>query len=110
MIYELIAGLLFGSGVGGHALRLVTLEPVDTKSTRARAFIAGAAMVIYAIGGALCLAHDPAGLLIAILFPVVGVTAVVATGHKVDAFQVVLGVPQVVAAVLSVAVLLGGPS
>jgi hypothetical protein len=102
MIYGLIAGLLFGSGVGGHALRILT----TTDPTRL--FIAYAAMVIYFGGGVFCLMPNPiAGLVIAVLFPIVGVTAVIVTGHKVDKFQIVLGIPQVVAAVLSVVALLG---
>lgn len=100
MTYGFIGGLLFGAGVGGHALRF-TMKP-----DRARAFIAGSAMLIYGIGAALCLFSSPIGLWIAILFPIVGVTAVLVTGHKLDAFQIVLGIFQAVAAVLSILTLL----
>jgi hypothetical protein len=102
--YEFIAGLLFGAGVGGHALRLVTLDSLKGP----RAFIAWSAMVIYGLGVALCLFEQAAGLYIAIVFPVVGVSAVLLTKNKVDAFQRVLGVFQLVALFASALRLLSG--
>ena len=120
MTYGIIAGLLWGAGVGGHALRLVTLNPEEyvvldghlpytdaLKAERARRFIAWSAIVVYGLGGLLCACQSPIGPAIAILFPLVGVTAVLVTGHKIDLFQVVLGIPQVVAALLSIGVFLG---
>jgi hypothetical protein len=120
VIYGLIAGLLLGAGVDGHALRLVTLNPEEyvvldghlsdadaRKAERTRRFIAWSAIVIYGLGAALCLQQSVWGLIIAIVFPAVGVAAVLVTGHKIDLFQAVLGVPQLLAAALSIAVVLG---
>jgi hypothetical protein len=102
--YGFIAGLLFGAGVGGHALRLVTLDSMKGP----RAFIAWSAMAIYGLGALLCLLEQVVGLYIAIVFPVVGISAVLLTKNKVDAFQLVLGVFQLVALVASVLRLLSG--
>jgi hypothetical protein len=120
MIYGFISGLLVGAGVGGHALRLVTLNPEEyvvldghlsnadaRKAERTRRFIAWSAIVIYGVGSVLCAFQNVGGPIIAIVFPFVGVTAVLVTGHKLDMFQIVLGVFQALAAVLSVAVLTG---
>jgi hypothetical protein len=115
MTYGFIGGLLFGAGVGGHALRFTMqpdpavrsgAAPIAVPLDRTRAFIAGSAMLIYGLGAALCLFSSAVGLWIAILFPIVGVTAVLVTGHKLDAFQIVLGIFQAVAAVLSILTLL----
>ncbi len=118
-MYGFIGGLLLGAGVGGHALRLVTLNPEEyvsldgpfgddgRRTERARRFIAWSAIVVYGLGSVLCALHNVGGPIIAIVFPVVGVTAVLTVAKtKLDTFQIVLGVFQSLAAALSVAALL----
>lgn len=98
--WGLTAGLLLGAGVGGHALRLATL---DWDALGARHAVAGFACLLYAVAGGLSWAQKRTGLWISILGPVGGVTAVLlAPGASIDTFQVVLGVPQAVAAALAV--------
>lgn len=96
-------GLLLGAGVGGHALRLVTLEG----DIGARHLVAGFACLLYGTAAALTWAEKRSGLWISILGPVGGVTAVLlAPGANIDTFQIVLGVPQALATLLAVWVLL----
>jgi hypothetical protein len=101
-LWGLVSGLLFGAGVAGHALRLVVLgafgdpgaPPADGRHA-----VAAVAIALYGLALALTLARRRAGLWIAVLGPFVGATAVlVLPSASIDAFQVVLGVPQFVAA------------
>jgi len=98
--WGLTSGLLLGAGVGGHALRLVTLEFTDIGPRHA---VAGLACLLYAVAGGLTWAEKKAGLWISILGPLGGVTAVLlAPNSSIDTFQIVLGVPQAVAAALAI--------
>jgi hypothetical protein len=102
----LVVGLLLGAGVAGHVLRLVTLEPLSSGAT-GRHGVALVAIAIYSVAALLVGCDVSAGYWIAILGPVGGVTAVLATGNTIDRFQVVLGVPQAIAGALSIVALLG---
>ena len=98
--WGLVSGLLIGAGVCGHALRLVTLGFAD--GFTARHAVAGFAVLLYAVAGALAGGRHRAGLWIAILGPVCGLTAVTLSPNaQVDAFQLTLGVPQMLALVLA---------
>lgn len=99
MIPGIIAGLLLGSGVNGHALRLVTLA--GDPDAKGRRFVATAACLIYGGAAISVIAGSPVGYVVAIVGPVVGVTSVLALRAKVDRFQVVLGFGQVAAGLLS---------
>ncbi|TAL41404.1 MAG: hypothetical protein EPN91_10845 [Salinibacterium sp.] len=122
----LVAGLLIGAGVGGHALRLVTPGPVaatceglgcalgtrsirgSSKAADARRFIATSAMVLYSIAAVLVLRGYASGYMVAVLGPLVGLSAVLIARRtdkdvQVDRFQVVLGLFQGIAAVASIA-------
>lgn len=102
-LWGLIAGLLLGAGVGGHALRLVTLAGTPLG---ARHGVAAFAVLLYGVAGVLALFRRREGLWIAILGPIGGVTAVtLAPAAHIDTFQLVLGVPQMLALALSVHVL-----
>jgi len=101
-LWGVTCGLLFGAGVGGHALRLVTLDG----DFGPRFLVAGFACLLYAVAGSLAWAEKKSGLWISILGPVGGVTAVLlAPGASIDTFQIVLGVPQAVATVLAIWIL-----
>jgi hypothetical protein len=102
-----ILGLLLGAGVGGHALRIVTLDLTDPRS-KSRKYIAVGAMVLYAIAAVQVFFHYTSGSFLTIFGPVVGVTAVIGSGTKVDLFQLVLGVFQILAAVAAIALLVNG--
>ena len=102
-LWGFVAGLLAGAGVFGHALRLVIL---GTGEIGARHFVAGFAVLLYAVAAALAFTRHKAGLWVAILGPLGGITAVtLAPSAHVDTFQVVLGIPQFVALGLSVYIL-----
>lgn len=92
-----LIGNLVGSGIGGHALRLVTLGPGLTT----RHYIAWAGVALYAICTTLCVLQLSAGFVLTILGPVVGISATLITKNKVDAFQVFLGLFQVVSMVFA---------
>jgi hypothetical protein len=98
-----VSGLLFGAGVGGHVLRLVELsqDPAPFHEKRGRYFVAISAIVLYSIASILTGLGYSAGLWIAIIGPLVGVSAVLILGGKVDRFQIALGVFQAVGAVVS---------
>lgn len=99
----LLVGLLLGAGVFGHALRLVTIWPIGAR--KGRAVVAVSACVVYALAALLCACESPVGYAIAVIGPVVGLSAVTLLPEAdVDAFQVVLGVAQFVA--LGIALLL----
>lgn len=100
--YGVLAGLLTGAGVGGHSLRLVTLEG----SANERKWVAWSGIVLYAVASAAALFQHSLGCWISILGPVVGITAVLVTGNKIDRFQIVLGVFQALAAIVAGALLL----
>lgn len=98
--WGLVSGLLLGAGVGGHALRLVTLDHTDIGARHA---VAGFACLLYGVAGALSWAEKKLGLWVSILGPVGGVTAVLlAPNAQIDTFQIVLGVPQALATMLAV--------
>jgi hypothetical protein len=99
-LWGFIAGLLLGAGAGGHALRLVVLG-MDTLTTRH--YVAGFAVILYLVAGLLVCLRRKAGLYIAILGPLGGITAVTLSPQaQIDTFQVVLGIPQFLAIGLSV--------
>jgi hypothetical protein len=104
-LYLFVSGILLGAGVGGHALRLVNLYEDPKALEKSRVFIAWSAVFIYGLGALLTFFGCPAGLYIAIVFPIVGITAVTITGYKIDTFQIVLGLFQILAAVVSVYIL-----
>ena len=113
--YAFLAGLLLGAGVFGHALRIVTLKtyrglPFDSEEFRRdtnRMAIAVAAIVLYSMAGMFATFDSPVACYIAIGGPVLGVTGVLVTGAKIDTFQLVLGIPQVFAAITAILILLG---
>lgn len=101
LVQGLIAGLLFGAGVGGHVLRLVTLRGVAS-TPMPRVLVAAAGVLLYALAGVLVLVGATSGYVIAAVGPLVGLTAVVLLPKTdVDAFQIALGVFQIVAGALS---------
>lgn len=103
-IWGFVAGLLIGAGLFGHALRLVIL---GTEIITPRHYVAGFAVLLYLIAGLLVYFRKKSGLYIAILGPVGGITAVsLSPNAHIDTFQVVLGIPQMLAAVLSVYILI----
>ena len=106
--YFFAAGLLLGAGVGGHALRLVVLSQDNEPDAqqRGRYAVAIAGMVLYGFAALLASLQHPLGLVITIVGPGVGVGAVLVLGAKVDRFQVVLGVFQLAAAVVSLGMLI----
>jgi hypothetical protein len=108
LLQGILVGLLVGAGVFGHALRLVTLDFHDPDD-RARIAVASFAIGLYAVAAGLVLAGGPVGPMIAVGGPILGITAVVLSGGRVDMFQIVLGVPQVLAAVVAIVLLRGGP-
>lgn len=104
LVQGFIAGSLLCAGVGGHALRLVTLRgALFAPENRGRVFIAVSAIVIYGLATVLVLLGLTAGYWLALIFPFVGVSAVLLLGKRahIDLFQVVLGVFQFLAAGLS---------
>jgi len=106
--YMFLAGNLFGSGIGGHALRLTDLitQKIPFTEQKTRYVVAIGAMLIYGLGTVLALFQNPGALLIAMGGPILGVSTVLISGKKVDPFQVVLGLPQLVSFILAVALLL----
>lgn len=104
LIWGLIAGLLIGAGVFGHALRLQTL---GFEEWTGRHTVAGAAIVMYLISAILVYFKKRLGLWIAIIGPLMGITAVtVSPNASIDGFQLVLGLPQFLAIFLSIYLLL----
>ncbi len=95
----LLVGSLVGSGVGGHALRLVALGTAQPSS---RHYVAVAGIVLYTVAAVLTATGALSGPVISILGPVVGLTAVLLSKSKVDTFQIVLGVFQVLSAAVGV--------
>ncbi|MCZ7586230.1 MAG: hypothetical protein M5R36_24525 [Deltaproteobacteria bacterium] len=107
-LWGMTTGLLVGAGVGGHALRLVVL---GMSGIGARHAVAGFAVLLYGTAAALTFMQRKAGLWIAVLGPLGGVTAVtLAPGASIDTFQVVLGVFQFLALGLSLYLLFGRPA
>jgi hypothetical protein len=103
-IWGLVTGLLLGAGVFGHALRIVIL---DNSSFTDRHTVAIAAVVMYSIASILTFFKHKAGLYIAIIGPLMGITAVTFSPKaQIDLFQLVLGVPQFLAIFLSVYLLI----
>lgn len=101
-LWALAAGILFGAGVGGHALRLVVLEG----GLGARHLVAGAACLLYGVAALLTFLEKKAGLWITVIGPMVGISAVLlAPNASVDAFQITLGVFQAVATLIALVVL-----
>lgn len=99
--YTFIAGLLLGAGVCGHALRLVTEGNGFRFPQTPREWIAWCAIFIYGAATILCLFGHPIGPLIAVIFPFVGITAVIVTGEGLDFFQLTLGIFQFIALIAS---------
>jgi hypothetical protein len=98
-LWGLVTGLLVGAGVFGHALRLVIL---GTDEFVGRHAVAGFAVLLYGVASAFAFFRHRAGLWIAVLGPVGGITAVTLSPNAhVDAFQIVLGVPQIMALALA---------
>lgn len=90
-----------------HLLRLADNDP-DPKS---RVWVAVIALVLYSTVSALCASGLWAGLILSVVGPLGGLTAVLATGNKVDRFQIILGIPQfigVAVAVWAIALRWGG--
>lgn len=103
LAYSYLSGLLFGAGVGGHALRLTLLsEGGFKKEDKGRIFVAISAMTIYGIATVLALYQNYGSLIIASVGPLLGVSAVYLFHKEIDRFQLVLGIFQAVAAVLSI--------
>lgn len=114
-----LSGLLLGAGVGGHVLRLVMLHEeerqideldravgTDTeawarRSLHGRMFVAWSAVAVYTMATVLVGLGHPAGLMIAVVGPVVGASTVVALRARIDRFQIALGVFQGLAAALA---------
>jgi hypothetical protein len=102
-IWGFVAGLLIGAGVFGHALRLVILE---SNEITPRHYVAGFAVLLYSVSGLLTYFRKKSGLYIAILGPVGGITAVsLAPNAQIDTFQIVLGIPQMLAVVMAIYIL-----
>jgi hypothetical protein len=99
-LWGFITGMMFGAGVFGHALRLVTLigEPWGERN-----FVGIAGMVLYGAASILTWYKMKIGLWIAVIGPLIGLSFV-AFGHKthVDTFQIVLGIPQFLAIAVSI--------
>jgi hypothetical protein len=102
-----ISGLLFGAGVGGHALRLVMLvqDGLPFQQQRGRYFVAISAIVFYSIAFILVALGWKSGLVLSIVGPLIGVSAVLLLKQKIDLFQIVLGVFQLVAVIGAIALL-----
>lgn len=98
MIY-FIAGILFGAGVCGHALRLLQGE------TGTRRFIVITSLFTYTLGTLLCLAGSLVGVWMAIILPLIAVIVITSSTEKPDPFQVVLGAFLIANAVLAYTVL-----
>ena len=99
--YPFVSGLLLGAGVGGHALRLVELSAAPVDGQLGRYFVAISAILLYGTASVLAGLGYHAGLWIAIIGPLIGVSAVLLLGGRVDSFQLALGVFQVIGAVVS---------
>lgn len=98
--WGLVAGLLLGAGVFGHALRWVVLGFAQVGS---RHYVAGAAICLYLVAAILVFLKNKIGLFLATIGPLMGVTAVaLAPNAQIDTFQLVLGIPQFLAIALSV--------
>jgi hypothetical protein len=94
-IWGFTAGLLLGAGVFGHALRLVTLADTEVGP---RHYVAGFAVLLYLVAALLVFFKNKLGLLISILGPLGGITAVsLSPNAQIDLFQIVLGIPQFLA-------------
>lgn len=98
----MLIGNLIGSGVGGHALRLVSLGPGLTS----RHYIAWAGVLLYSICTVLVILQLSSGLVLTAFGPIVGLSATWLTKNKPDAFQLVLGMYQMVSVVIAVGLLL----
>ncbi len=104
-IWGIVTGLLIGAGIFGHALRLVIL---GADKFTPRHAVAGFALLLYGAAAILTYFEKRAGLWIAVLGPLGGITAItLARNAHIDLFQVVLGVPQMMALALSVYLLRG---
>lgn len=105
--YMFLAGNLFGSGMGGHALRLTDLitKKVPFAEQKTRYVVAVGALFIYGLGTVLALFQNHYALLIAMGGPILGVSTVLISGKKLDPFQTVLGLPQLVSFVIAVSII-----
>ena len=102
-IWGFISGILIGAGCFGHALRLVIL---GMDALTPRHYVAGFAVLLYLIAGLLVYFRKKIGLYITILGPIGGITAVTLSPNAhIDTFQIVLGIPQMLAVILSVYIL-----
>lgn len=90
-----VFGMLLGAGVTGHVLRVITAEDEQ------RRLIGGAGALLYGLAAVLVACGAIAGYVVAIVGPMVGLTAVLLSKERVDTFQLVLGVAQVVTALIS---------
>jgi hypothetical protein len=106
----IVVGLLLGAGVCGHLLRLVTLGWPHVLVPAARFHIAFFAIMIYGIATLLVLQGNVIGHLMTLCFPFVGLTAVMITKQKVDIFQIVLGIFQLLASLISLYFVIGALS
>lgn len=102
-IWGIVTGLLLGAGAFGHALRIVVL---DNSAYSDRHTVAIAAVVIYLTASILTFFKNKIGLYIAIIGPLMGITAVTLSPKaQIDLFQMVLGIPQFLAIFLSIVLL-----
>ena len=102
--WGIIAGLLIGAGVFGHALRL---EVLGFEAWTGRHTVASAGVALYLVAGILVYFKKKLGLWIAIVGPLIGITAVtISPNASIDTFQLVLGIPQFLAIFLSIYLLL----
>lgn len=99
-LWGLIAGILLGAGVGGHALRLQVL---GLDAWMGRHTVAAGRVLLYIIATLLVWNKNKLGLWIAIIGPLVGISAVlISPNASIDGFQAVLGIPQFIALGLSI--------
>ena len=103
-----IFGLLVGAGVCGHALRIVTLreDMIRDDQQRGRYFVALSAIVFYSVSAVLVGLGWTTGLVLSVVGPFIGITAVLLLKQKVDTFQKVLGVFQLIPVVMSAKLLI----
>ena len=105
-------GLLIGllvCAVDGHLLRIITLKPEE----KFRIFVATSASVIYSLAiVAICLNWmiwgKSVGLLISIIFPLVGSLSIIFNRNtSIDLFQIALGIPQLAGMIIAALILFG---
>ena len=104
-----VAGVLFAGGVGGHFLRLVMIREYPSDDDKGRKFVAWSAVALYTCATLLVLLGIwtqttrilQSGYFVAIVGPMIGLSAVVLLRKKVDLFQKMLGLFQIAALVLA---------